>query len=127
MTLFPRVGSPSADFPLLGRQRGPGPGLAAAPVPLAAAGLVQPAQTDPLPALDEGVLLHQAGQLALLGQHGQEGADEGVVVVRAPAVVHLWKSSEDRGRDKEDRVLVCCMQSSKATQDCGTGDFKQGH
>lgn len=34
------------------------------------------------------LLLHQVSQLSLLCQHRQEGADELVVVVRPPAVVH---------------------------------------
>jgi len=37
----------------------------------------------------DGVLLDQRSQRSLLGQHGEEGAEEFIVVVRSPAVVHL--------------------------------------
>ena len=40
-------------------------------------------------ALDREVVVDQVGQVALLGQHGEEGGDELVIVVRAPTVIDL--------------------------------------
>lgn len=44
-------------------------------------------------ALNHQVVIHEVGQVTLLGQHGQEGGDECIVVVRASTVVNLNRDS----------------------------------
>ena len=53
------------------------------------ADLVQSADTGSLPALHQHVLFHKPGQLTLLSEHGQECADELIVVVCPPTVINL--------------------------------------
>lgn len=40
-------------------------------------------------ALDHQVVVDKVGQVTLLGQHGEEGGDECIVVVRASTVINL--------------------------------------
>ena len=44
-------------------------------------------------ALNHQVVIHKVCQVTLLGQHGQEGGDKCIVVVRASTVVNLNRDS----------------------------------
>lgn len=45
-------------------------------------------------ALNHQVVIHKVGQVTLLGQHGQEGGDKCIIVVRASTVVNLNRDSK---------------------------------